>query len=160
MGKTAKTTKVGAVHAHATITTIVRQGQGARNEGIPFTWTEMPSIDYSNSPKDVAIKGTQISVVTRAVADSDPKWSAEVSKADRDRAIDFWGQGCATVFMDTEITWQIPGISGARTDTIEGHFLGDEGTTSKSGDAVMAKLGSGCNKVLYNGIDILESPQA
>jgi hypothetical protein len=157
MGKTAKTTKVGAVHAHATVTLVARTGQGCPNEGKDFTFEEMPSIDYSNSPKDVAIKGTQLAVVTRAVADTDPKWSAEVSKLEHRKLIKFLGKGAAQFICDITCTWQVPG-SEAFTDTIEGCFIGDEGTTSKSGDGVMAKLGSGCTRILYDGIDVLESP--
>lgn len=159
MGKPAKTTRVGGVHAHATITLVCRPGQGCPNEGIPFTFTEMPSIDYSNAPKDVAIKGTQISVVTRAVADSDPKWSAECSLLERQRLFDFLSTGAAQFVLDITVTWQVPG-GAAFTDTIEGCFTGDEGTTSKAGDAVMHKLGSGVSMVLYNDVNILDSPEA
>lgn len=159
MGKAAKTTRVGAVHAHATITLVCRPGQGCPNEGIPFTFEQMPSIDYSNSPKDVAIKGTQVSVVTRAVSDSDPKWSAEVSLLERQKLFVFLGKGAAQFILDVTVTWQVPGGTSF-TDTIEGCFTGDEGTGSKAGDAAMAKLGSGVSKVLYDGIDILESPEA
>ena len=98
-----------------------------------------------------------MAVVTRAVADTDPKWSGETSKLEHSRLITFMGKGAAQFICDITVTWQVPG-STAFTDTIEGCFIGDEGQTSKAGDAAMAKLGSGCNRVLYNGIDILESP--
>ncbi len=152
MGQNVNIVKVGGVHADATITLTVREGQGCNNEGIPFTFQQMSSIDYSNSPKDVAIKGTQIAVVTRAVADSDPKWSGEISLLEWQGLVAFLGDGFQRFACDMTVTWQVP-QSPAYNDEIVNCFVGDGATTSKSGDAVMVKLGSGCNKVKPNGVE-------
>lgn len=151
MSNPVQLTKVGAVHANATVTLTVREGQGCANQNLPFTFQTLTSIDYSNSPKDVAIGGTQIAKVTRALADSDPKWSGECSFLEYQRLIKFMGAGHLGFLCDITVTWQVPG-SPAINDRIEGCFIGD-GLSSKMGDAVMVKLGSGCTIVKPNGLD-------
>ncbi len=144
-------TKVGAVHAHATIALTVRANQNCANEGIPFTFQQMPSIDYSNGPKDIAIDGNQIAKVTRAIADSDPKWSAEMSFIEYQSLVAFMGAGHLTMLCDIKVTWQVPGYT-AFNDDIEGCFIGD-GLSSKVGDGTKCKVGSGATMVKPNGID-------
>lgn len=141
--------RYGVVHAHLTAVITPKLGLA---EGLQWTLKTCESVDVTLSLKYASVGGTQISPVAVALAGSEPKWNAEIAFGEVEDIRAWMGPGWATIAVDINFTWQVPGRR-AFTDFVYDAFVGDDGTSSKKDGIVMSKIGSNITAFHPRGID-------